>query len=76
MGTPRFIMEGKAMPKLLVFCIDALCASDIPFMKTLPNFGRILEHGALLEKVEPVFPALTYTCHTSIRQGPIPDAMA
>jgi len=72
LGTPRFIMEGKAMPKLLVFCIDALCASDIPFMKTLPNFGRILEHGALLEKVEPVFPALTYTCHTSILTGTYP----
>lgn len=57
------------MPKLLVFCIDALCASDIEFMRTLPNFGQILRHGALVEKVEPVFPALTYCCHTSILTG-------
>lgn len=60
------------MPKLLVFCIDALCASDISFMRTLPNFGKLFEHGALVEKVEPVFPALTYTCHTSILTGTFP----
>ncbi len=57
------------MPRLLLFCIDALCASDIPYMKTLPHFGRILREGALVEKIDPVFPALTYTCHTSILTG-------
>ena len=57
------------MPKLLVFCIDALCASDLDFIRTLPNFGQILKEGAVVEKVEPVFPALTYTCHTSILTG-------
>lgn len=57
------------MPKLLVFCIDALCAHDIEYMRTLPNFGQILQQGALVEKVEPVFPALTYSCHTSILTG-------
>jgi len=57
------------MPKLLVFCIDALCASDVDFMKTLPNFGWMLSRGALVEKIDPVFPALTYCCHTSILTG-------
>ena len=57
------------MPKLLVFCIDALCASDIAYMKTLPHFGRLLREGALVENIDPVFPALTYTCHTSILTG-------
>ncbi len=57
------------MPKLLVFCIDALCASDIAYMKTLKNFGRMLESGALIEEIDPVFPALTYCCHTSILTG-------
>lgn len=44
------------MPKLLVFCIDALCASDIAYMKTLPHFGRLLREGALVENIDPVFP--------------------
>lgn len=57
------------MPKLLVFCIDALCASDIRYMKTMPHFGQILSKGALVEKIDPVFPALTYCCHTSILTG-------
>lgn len=57
------------MPKLLVFCIDALCASDIKYMKTMPHFGQILREGALVEKIDPVFPALTYCCHTSILTG-------
>ena len=57
------------MPKLMVFCIDALCAHDIEFMRTLPNFGHILKQGALVEQVEPVFPALTYCCHTSMLTG-------
>ena len=49
------------MPKLLVFCIDALCASDVAYMKTLPHFGKLLREGALVEQIDPVFPALTYT---------------
>ena len=57
------------MPKLLVFCIDALCASDVAYMKTLPHFGKLLRGGALVEQIDPVFPALTYTCHTSILTG-------
>lgn len=57
------------MPKLLVFCIDALCASDIQYMKTMPHFGQILREGALVEKIDPIFPALTYCCHTSILTG-------
>lgn len=57
------------MAKLLVFCIDALCAQDIAYIGTLPCFGRLLREGALVEKIEPVFPALTYTCHTTILTG-------
>ncbi len=57
------------MAKLLVFCIDALCASDVEYMRTLPNFGWMLNKGALVEKINPIFPALTYCCHTSILTG-------
>ncbi len=57
------------MSKLLVFCIDALCASDVQIMREMPHFGQLLQEGALVEKIDPVFPALTYSCHTSILTG-------
>ena len=60
------------MSKLLVFCIDALCASDIQYMKEMPTFKDLLERGALVEKIDTVFPALTYSCHTSILTGTFP----
>ena len=57
------------MSKVLVFCIDALCASDIADMRPMPHFGRFMEKSALVEQIEPVWPALTYCCHTSIITG-------
>ena len=57
------------MSKLLVFCIDALCASDIEQMRAMPHFGPVIENGALVRNILPVCPALTYCCHTSILTG-------
>lgn len=57
------------MSKLLVFCIDALCASDVKAMRGMPHFGPFLERAAVVERIEPVWPALTYCCHTSIITG-------
>ena len=55
--------------KLFVFMMDALCASDIDFMKTLPHFAELFEKGSYVKSIEPVCPALTYCCHTSIITG-------
>lgn len=44
------------MSKVLVFCIDALCASDVARMRRMPHFAQILERGALVEKIEPGAP--------------------
>ena len=57
------------MSKLLVFCIDALCAYDVEKMRKMPHFGPYMEKCALVKKIEPVWPALTYCCHTSILTG-------
>ena len=57
------------MKKLLVFMIDALCSSDIEFMKTLPNFKYVFERGSYVEHVYPCHPALTYCAHTTIVTG-------
>lgn len=58
--------------KLLVFCLDALCTMDLAYMKTLPNFALFFEKGAIIEKIEPVYPSLTYPCHVSILTGVYP----
>ena len=57
------------MNKLLVFMIDALCSGDIEYMKTLPNFKKIIDNGSYVHHILPVHPALTYCCHTSIITG-------
>lgn len=57
------------MSKVLVFCIDALCSSDIEQMRQMPHFSPLIENGSYVQSVEPVWPALTYCCHTSILTG-------
>ncbi len=60
-------------PKLLVFCLDALCSSDVEYMKTLPNFKFMFEKGSYIKRVETVYPSLTYPCHVSILTGTYVD---
>lgn len=69
------ISEGKEMSKekILVFCLDALCTMDIEYMRTLENFGYILENGSYVKHMEPVYPSLTYPCHVSIVTGNYTD---
>ncbi len=55
--------------KLFVFLLDALCASDVEFIKDLPHMGRIIREGALIEHVEPIYPSFTYPCHCAIVTG-------
>lgn len=59
--------------KLLVFMIDALCETDVAYMRMLKNFGWMLENGALVREVLPVYPSFTYPCHVSIMTGCYPD---
>jgi predicted AlkP superfamily pyrophosphatase or phosphodiesterase len=59
--------------KLLLFCIDALCSSDLPLMRTLPNFSRVFENASLVTHIEPSYPSLTYVCHASILTGKTPE---
>lgn len=62
-----------AKQKILVFMIDALCETDVDYMRTLPNFGQILKNGALVREMYPVYPSFTYPCHISIITGCYPD---
>lgn len=58
----------SAEQKLLVVSVDAMHTDDIPFVKTLPAFSRILEKAALAE-IEGIYPSVTYPNHTAQTTG-------
>lgn len=59
--------------RLLVVSIDALFSSDIEKIRNMSAFGRMLDNSLLVNEVMPIYPALTYPCHTSIVTGCYPD---
>lgn len=59
--------------RMYIISLDAFGASDLEYAKTLPNFKFLLERSARVEKVETVYPSLTYMAHTSITTGVYPN---
>ncbi len=58
---------------LIIISLDALNAKDLPYLKTLKNFSHFIKNGSYVESVDPVYPTLTYCCHTSIITGNYPN---
>jgi predicted AlkP superfamily pyrophosphatase or phosphodiesterase len=58
---------------LIVISFDCLSALDFPLLRTLPHFKTILEKGSYVEKVETIYPSVTYPCHTTIVTGNYPN---
>jgi predicted AlkP superfamily pyrophosphatase or phosphodiesterase len=54
---------------LIVVSVDALVYEDLEYAKTLPNFGRLIEKGAIIERVKTIYPSLTHPVHASIISG-------
>ncbi len=54
---------------LVVVSVDALVFEDLEYAKTLPNFGKILSTGAIIERVTTIYPSLTHPVHASIMCG-------
>lgn len=59
--------------RIYIISLDAFGASDLAYAKTLPNFKFLMERSAQVEKVETVYPSLTYMAHTSIMTGVYPN---
>jgi predicted AlkP superfamily pyrophosphatase or phosphodiesterase len=57
---------------LIVISFDCLSSLDFPLLQSLPHFQTILEQGSLIEKVETIYPSVTYPCHTTIVTGNYP----
>lgn len=54
---------------LIVVSVDALVYEDLEYAKTLPNFKKILDTGAIIERVQTIYPSLTHPVHASIITG-------
>ncbi|MGO1568246.1 MAG: alkaline phosphatase family protein [Brachybacterium sp.] len=53
---------------LLVLSVDGMCLTDLPLLRTLPAFRRLLEAGSFAS-ARSVLPALTYPNHVSLITG-------
>ncbi|MBE6962728.1 MAG: alkaline phosphatase family protein [Ruminococcaceae bacterium] len=58
--------------KLFVLSMDAMVREDVAYMLTKPNFRRIMEKRAEVDKVLSVFPSITYPAHTTLTTGCYP----
>ncbi|MEG2231952.1 MAG: ectonucleotide pyrophosphatase/phosphodiesterase, partial [Lachnospiraceae bacterium] len=64
---------GKTkVQRLYLISFDACGAEDLEMMRSLPNFGRVMERAAICERVASVYPSLTYPAHTSVITGKMP----
>ena len=57
---------------MIVVSLDAVGTEDLPFLKSLPNFGDFWREAAVCERVRSVYPSLTYPAHTTIVTGKYP----
>ena len=58
--------------KLFVLSMDAMVREDIEYLQTKPNFKKIMEKRAEVDKVLTVYPASTYPAHTTLMTGCYP----
>ncbi|MBT2732138.1 ectonucleotide pyrophosphatase/phosphodiesterase [Carnobacterium sp. ISL-102] len=58
--------------RLYIISLDAFGAKDLAYARTLPTFKYLLDRSALVEKVESIYPSLTYMAHTTIVTGVYP----
>lgn len=58
--------------KLFVLSMDAMVREDVAYLMTKPNFRRIMEKRAEVEKVLSIFPSITYPAHTTLTTGCYP----
>lgn len=55
--------------KLFVLSVDAMVHEDVEYMLKKPNFSKIMDKRAEVEKVCTIYPSITYPAHTSIFTG-------
>ena len=54
---------------VIVISVDALVFEDLEYAETLPNFGRIIKSGSIIERIKSIYPTLTHPVHASLVTG-------
>lgn len=58
--------------KLILISLDALSSTEFSLVQKLPNFQKLITHGAYCPNEYSVYPSLTFPCHASIATGCTP----
>lgn len=58
---------------LIVISFDCLSALDYPILRDLPHFKELLRRGSFCNRVETIYPSVTYPCHATIVTGKYPN---
>ena len=61
------------MRHVIVISEDAMVFEDTETLKHLPNFGKIWDKAARVNRVRSIYPTITYPCHVSMMTGMYPD---
>lgn len=54
---------------LVVASIDAMVFEDLELCKTLPNFKRVMDGSAIIERVRTIYPSVTHPVHGTLITG-------
>ena len=54
---------------LIVVSIDAMVFEDIEYVKEMPNFKRLLDGAAIIQRVRTIYPSVTHPVHATILTG-------
>jgi len=59
--------------RLLLISLDAAFEEDAAFLLSLPNLGALADRGVFCQRVQTIYPSLTYPVHTTLLTGCYPD---
>ena len=59
--------------RLVLISLDAVFAADAEALLALPNLGALAREGVFCDKVQTIYPSLTYPIHASLITGCYPD---
>lgn len=59
--------------RLILISLDACSQQDANTLLSLPNLGRLAENGVFCDRVQTIYPTITYPAHASIITGCYPQ---
>ena len=57
---------------LVVISVDAMVFEDLEYLKDCPNFKRLLDGAAVIERVKTIYPSVTHAVHATMITGATP----